>query len=372
MKKEKVAVLVSCSNHYNNRIKFIEENLKAKNYKIIYIVADFNHFTKEYYEPKEANVIIHVPRYKKNISISRIVSYFVFSKKLFQEVKKIKPNLIYALIPPNFIAHYMAKYKKLENTKLVFDIFDMWPEAYINKSKILMPLFNIWRNLRNKNLNKADIVITECNYFKNVLNNQIKISTETLYLTKEETNTIKENLLQEKINICYLGSINNIIDIDKTVAILSKINKIKPVIFNIIGHGEKQEELITKCQRENIEVNYLGKIYENEKKQEIFNQCDFGINILKEDLVIGLSMKAIDYLEGGLPIITNIQEDLGKLIQKYKAGYVINSEDDVNEILKLSKQDIGKQKENAYILFQDVFSIKKFNNNLNEILKKIQ
>ena len=47
------------------------------------------------------------------------------------------------------------------------------------------------------------------------------------------------DLSEEHINLCYLGSINNIIDMDLIVEMCKAIGQYKPVTLHIIGAGEK-------------------------------------------------------------------------------------------------------------------------------------
>ena len=54
--------------------------------------------------------------------------------------------------------------------------------------------------------------------------------------------------------------------------------------------------------------------------QEIFDQCWFGINVLREDLAIGITMKSISYFRGGLPIINTVQGDTSRFVEECNIG----------------------------------------------------
>jgi hypothetical protein len=81
-------------------------------------------------EEKKDYFFVKSKRYHKNLSIKRLASHYKFSKDAFNIVKKIEPNILYVLLPPNSLAKYSSIYKNTHNeVKLIFDIIDLWPET---------------------------------------------------------------------------------------------------------------------------------------------------------------------------------------------------------------------------------------------------
>ena len=74
-------------------------------------------------------------------------------------------------------------------------------------------------------------------------------------------------LNSEKLEICYLGSINNIIDINIIRDVLANVDK--ETIVHIIGEGERKKEFIECISLSHVKVVDHGQIYEVSKKQEI-------------------------------------------------------------------------------------------------------
>ena len=102
-----------------------------------------------------------------------------------------------------------------------------------------------------------------------------------------------------------------------------------------------------------------------EKKKEIFSKCHAGLNLYKNDLYIGLTVKSIDYFNFGLPVINNIIGDTSEFVSKYNVG--INVDD--NSILdfdKLKKMRMGN--ENIYELYEDNFESSVFIDKLRDIV----
>ena len=364
-KKPKTAYFISSTNHYNVRTgKFVNDYVK-KGYDVIYVTSDFDHMTKKRYcfnEYKNSKQL-HVISYKKNLSISRILSHLMFSYKTFYMLLACKPELVYVEVPNNSLVKSSAKYKKINNAEIIVDVFDMWPESMPVKTKNMIVNwgFDIWRNFRNKNLKFADQIWIECDYYRELLSAQkINLPMETKYLKLKNAETsIEMKVSEEEIDLCYLGSINNIIDISLIEKIVSEFAKNKRTRIHIIGDGERKDEFLDILKKNSIEIIDHGKVYEIDKLQEIFNQCWFGINVLREDLAIGITMKSISYFRGGLPIINTVQGDTSRFVEECNIGINVDRHDVkscVLRILNITKDDLACMKNNTRNLFEQKFA----------------
>lgn len=364
-KKPKTAYFISSTNHYNVRTgKFVNDYIK-KGYDVIYVTSDFDHMTKKryYFNEYKNSKQLHVISYKKNLSISRILSHLMFSYKTFYMLLACKPELVYVEVPNNSLVKSSAKYKKINNAEIIVDVFDMWPESMPVKTKnmIVNWEFDIWRNFRNKNLKFADQIWIECDYYRELLSAQkINLPMETKYLTLENAETsIETKVSEDEIDLCYLGSINNIIDISLIEKIVSELAKNKRTRIHIIGDGERKDEFLEILKQNSIEIIDHGKVYEIDKLQEIFNQCWFGVNVLREGLAIGITMKSISYFRGGLPIINTVQGDTSRFVEECNIGINVDRHDVkscVSRILNITKDDLACMKNNTRNLFEQKFA----------------
>ena len=362
-------VIVNCFDTYEHRVDLLYEYFKKREDTVTVYASDFRHIEKvKRTDVKEGYILCPAKPYKKNISISRMLSHADLAKKIFSILEKEKVDLLWVLIPPNsFVKEAIKlKYKKKE-MKLIFDVIDMWPETMpVERVKDFFPIQK-WKKLRDAGIGKADYVVTECDLFQETLRKvveQKKMS--TIYLAREcKTFTEKAELEKNKFALCYLGSINNIINIPAIEYIIKVLSKKKPVKLHIIGDGEKREELVKSAYAAGAEVFYHGKIYDKEKKDEIFSKCHYGLNIMKDSVYVGLTMKSVDYFEAGLPIINNIKGDTWRLVDDYDMG--VNFSD-------LSDASIEKsimQRKNARTFFEKKLSLDGFNKCLEGVLKKV-
>lgn len=68
---------------------------------------------------------------------------------------------------------------------------------------------------------------------------------------------------------------------------------------------------------------------------------------MKDSVMVGLTMKSMDYMCGGLPMINTIKGDTSKICDEYSVGYNL-SKNSINEIVSLLEKetiDENRQKE---------------------------
>ena len=272
--------------------------------------------------------------------------------------------------PPNcFVRDAAGVKKRYPALLLAIDIIDLWPETMPVGGIKKLPVINIWKEMRNMGLRCADMIITECNLYKTILEKEIEGNkTETLYLAHEKKEYRPNlNLPEGKIGLCYLGSINNIIDIDCIVDIVKQCKKRLPVIFHIIGNGEKKKKLIENVQKAGAEVVYHGKVYDYAEKQKIFDACHYGLNIMKRTVCVGLTMKSIDYFEFGLPIINNIKGDTWDAVEKYEIGVNYNGEN-----LPITTVPNNPERKNSRKYFEEYLTNEIFRKNVEKIIERLE
>lgn len=374
--------IVSCFDWYEKRLKYVSRVFENKGVEVMYVMSDFDHIEKQYVKKKGEIRYIHTKQYNKNLSVKRILSHIDFAYKVYKELEEMIPDYIYVLIPPNSILKAVAKYRRKHiRTKVFLDVIDMWPESMPFKrgNWIVYFFYKIWQGIREKNIQCADMVFTECNLYQEHLQNVVPTEKmRTLYIAKEVfgRKQIDNDEKQEGITLAYLGSINNILDIDRICSILTKLVQNKKVVVRIIGKGEKRETFIKKLEAIGIEVIDEGIIYDEMEKNKILCNCDFGLNIMKQEVYVGLTTKSIDYFSSGLPVLNSIKGDSEQLVEIYEAGLNVNrmSEETVlKKIVGLSAEEKKQLHINALRLFYDNFTpeifMSRLEKSINDILK---
>lgn len=376
----KVAI-ISCFETYQNRIDDMEKYYILRGNEVTIIKSNFLHFKKEKInnENLKPNVsLIDVPSYSKNISLKRVISHKSFSKQCAAFLEKEKFDLIHVLVPPNTLCKEIIKIE--HEAKIIFDVIDFWPETMPIKKMSNTFVYRYWKNIRDKYIAKSDFILTECRLFQEkLIENVLPSKIETIYFTREIIPNSSNYQLEkdvDRIELVYLGSINNIIDIELIVSILTEINKTKKVLFNIVGDGESKHKMI-KLLKEN-KISYLdyGVVYDLDLKKQIFQKCSFAFNIMKKEVFVGLTMKSIDYFQFGIPIINNISHDTEYLVDKYSVGVNIKRTDTIENITKtiISQSALNvnfELRENVLRMFEEEFLFKNLEFKMDDVIKKI-
>lgn len=375
----KKAVCISCTHHYRERMAPVLTTLRAAGYECTYITSDYNHYTKSYYRVTDLLGCEQLPTlaYAKNISIQRILSHMFFAKDAFARVEQLQPDLVYVELPPNSLCAAASRYKKRHpEVKVIFDLFDLWPESFPNhRAKSLLSLpFRVWGNIRNKNLPKGDLVLTECDLYRKKLAPYLKDTRQgTLYLCTPGATTKEAKCLpeQDAIHLCYLGFINNLIDIPAISALLGHLQQLRPVVLHIIGDGETRDAFISAVEAVGAKVEFYGKVYDAAQKQAIFDKCSFGLNIMKDSVCVGLTLKSLDYFGGALPILNSIEADTWDLVESCGVGINIDRADlaataaKIAAITPAQQQEMG---EKTLKMYEELFTEAVFQKTLLSVL----
>ena len=372
-------VIITNTDHYDSRAELLRKQL-IENNEVVVFSTNFVHSTKKHRTESAYPEFILFPTkpYKKNLSVGRLLSHWDYPKRVFREVEKYSPDLIYVMLPSNSNAYRAVKYqKKHPNVRIVFDIIDMWPESFPISKISWIPVFKIWRNLRDKSLNKAEIICSECGLYLDILGDRVKNTpTKVLYFAKQGTNTDKTaNLPDDEINLCYLGAANNIIDIPFIASAIKEIASRKKTNLHIIGKGERMQEFIDAAKNAGAEVIDHGAVYDATEKQKIFNICHFGINAMKSTVCVGLTMKSVDYFDAALPILNNIKGDTTRFVENYGAGFNLTYENMpqiAEKIVSLSKEEFIEMRKAALSVFEENLSVDVFNKTFREIKEKLE
>lgn len=368
---------------YNVRIKYIKKYLQNRGYTCEIITSDFDHREKKYYQIDDVGVTaVHVPSYKKNISPQRIYSHFCFAKDARKLTNKIEPELIYASAPPNFLFAFMSGFKKKHpQVKLIYEIGDLWPETLPVSGKfkkIIGPVLGVWSYLRDHFIHHSDGVVYECDLFKNQVDkHHPDVYSETIYLCKEDffNADFQFETQDDILKFAYLGSVNNIIDIDLIVEFLEAVQIEREIHFTLIGAGERYNELVELCKNRSIPILDYGIVYDDNQKYEILSKCQFGFNIMKDSVVVGATMKSLEYFHWGLVLINNIPADTAKLIDENLCGYNIfehNYDSTISIISQLSIQEINKKRLLSRKVYEQKFDEKAIAEQFDKFLDMIE
>ena len=369
----KKALLVSCFGWYEERLKFVEERLQMRGYEVQVWISDYSHFKKERSSMDKGLNYIHVRAYKNNLSLGRLYSHYDFCRQMYHVLERELPEVVMALIPPNSVAHICGKYKcKHPNTKLIFDIIDMWPESY-TAPKLFEAPFKIWASLRDKNLKYADHIFTECSFYQRFLIGvpTSKISTLHLFRGKDAFAEVPA-WNGEDVQIGYLGSINSLIDIPLIEQLVREMCKSQKVKVHIVGGGKNAQNFVNALTCAGAIVDNHGVIFDKDKMRAIIGGCHFAINMMKPSVCVGLTIKSMDYFQMGVPLLNTIKGDSNEIVRSYNCGFNVEDTTQVaTSMVALSAEDYCQMRKQTQKAFNELFTFESFRVNLENGINKV-
>lgn len=364
----KVAI-INCFDTLIDRQESLRRYFLQRGDSVTAYLSDWRHLAKTCRETApEGYTLIHAKAYHKNISLQRMYSHDLFSKAVLRELEGRDWDLIWVLIPPNSLVKRCAAYKRAHpEVKLVFDVNDLWPETFpMGRVKELFP-FQLWRGLRDRHIGEGDYIVTECELFQRHLALDPSHPSTTIYMCKPEGYPVTkrpEPPAEGGFSLCYLGSINHIIDIDAILEIIRSLAAVRPVTLHVIGDGENRDQLIRGAEQSGASVAYHGVIYDPAEKQAVFDQCHFGLNVMKPTVCVGLTMKSIDYMAGALPLINTIRGDTWELVEQRGIG--VNWGKDIQ--VDWAALDLAQARKCVIRFFEDQLTYVHFAKKMDQVL----
>lgn len=316
------AYLISCSDHYDHRMQYWDRSLRALGLETVYLTSDFSHSDKKPFCCAVPGCVqLHVPPYRRNLSLARILSHRSFARQAAAYLRALPepPAAVVCLVPPNFLCRELVRWRRrCPGSRLVFDLFDLWPETFpSSRLKRLLALpFRIWSGLRDRNLGGADFVTAECGYFLRRLGRTGDRARAVYFALPPYEGPEPEAapLPRDRAVLGYLGAINHLIDIPRITALIRALSARLPVTLHVIGEGESRPAFCEAARDAGAEVVFHGKVYDEAEKHAVLAQCHFGLNIMKDSVCVGLTMKSVDYLRHGLPLLSSIGGDTAELL----------------------------------------------------------
>ena len=314
----------------NGRFLYISKMLQSEGFNVSVATTDFSHSKKCYRKGgfEESNevkyTLIHEPLYKKNVSLRRFYSHYIFAKNIKSYLKKCDiPDLVYCSIPSLDVGAVVVKYAKKKKIPLIIDIQDLWPEAFQMVFNVQLISDLIFYQMKRKANKKDDKGLS------------IFLGTDLVELNKNlENQEITYKKDDNEIWIGYLGTLGSSYDIEtalKSVKIVQEERSNVKLI--LLGDGPLEEKFRKISLDMGVNAVFLGRRKYIEAMC-ILKQCEIVLNPLVVGAAQSIINKVGDYAALGIPVVNSLQnEEYQQLLEKYRAGINVKCED-ANEMAR--------------------------------------
>ena len=107
-----------------------------------------------------------------------------------------------------------------------------------------------------------------------------------------------------------------------------------------------------------------------EKKQDIFDQYQCGLNLMVDTVFVGLTIKSLEYMSHDLPLINNIKGDTWKNVEGEQIGFNIDDQT-VEKVVSLCEENYNYYRGNTERVFHTVFDTNVINDQLYKIMEDL-
>ncbi len=360
--------IISSFDVNDHRVELLQNGLSREGHRVSVLLPDFRHTQKcgRTNSPRGAELLPARPYYH-NFSPGRIHSHIQFSEDAMARVEELHPDILWVLVPPNSLVKAAALYKEqCPELKLVLDVMDLWPETMPVAGFSHTPPGWLWRRLRDRYLDRADVVVTESGgYWKTLQRNCDRGKLYTLYTSREQKlRRLTERPPSDRIALCLLGKLDQCIDFLAIGQLVRECGY--PVDLHVIGEGDERDQLRQTAENAGANVIFHGEIYSTEKKWSIFDSCHCGLNLLKAELSPERELKSEDYLKASLPVVNNVPGAMWDFVEKYPVGLNYGGGTNITGAKLLALQG---RREQIQALYDTYFAEKAFSLKLRDIIQ---
>jgi len=352
---------------------YLSKQWVKKGYEVYIISATYSHYFKNLppsnhmYNFEKIDGInyiwIKVPKYENSTDKKRVLKWFVFSTKLLGLLFKkniIHPDIIIASpTAPFFILSAYLLAKKF-NSKLIFEVRDIWPLSIIELGNINPnnPLIKMMSWCEKFAVKKADYIVSSLQNYGEHLKNDLNIDREFIWINNgidiEEMKKIeplpeeiKNKIPNDKFIVGYTGTIGIANALDSFLESAKLLESYRDILFVIVGEGKEKKNL-TKKYGNLKNVLFLNSIPKKQVQSmlSLFDVCYIGLK--KENLFkYGVSPnKLFDYMYSGKPIVYAINSGKNNIVDLAECGISVEAENPksiADGILKLYKMPVEKR-----------------------------
>lgn len=325
------------------RFNYIAEKLIETGEAIVEIVtSDFSHGEKKHRENKIVDksvgykfTMLKEPGYKKNVSVKRFFSHYVFSKRVKKYLTDRKvPDVIYCASPSLDVAMVASRYAKKKRVRFIVDIQDLWPEAFqmvfnipVLKDIVFYPL-RLQANYIYKNADQ--IVAVSQTYVNRALKVNKKCSGAVVFLGNDieafDKNVVGKYLEYknpDELWLGYCGTLGTSYDIECVIDALKFLSNsgCKPPKFIVMGDGPYKERFELYVKKERVDAEFTGWLPYSQMC-DLLCACDIAVNPIVGTSVASIINKHGDYAAAGIPVInTQTSLEYRALVEEYNMGF---------------------------------------------------
>ena len=378
-----------------HRCGLLADVCKSRGHKVSFFTSSFAHHKKENradittIKKLQSGINLHLlfsGSYSSNLSLERLKHHYKCGKEFIKHSNTLdKPDVIFCAYPDIFLSNEVINYGLKNNVPVVIDIRDLWPDMFLHqnvnviKKILLKPLVLTLDFFAKKIFHNATALTGITPSFLSWAQEKVKRKSREndcffplAYPVQEKKidTAFWEKMLVERMSskiVCFFGNLGQQFDFED---IFRFSNQYTEYTFVICGSGDRLSEYQKKYASER--VIFPGWV-DHEKILGLMQLSEAAIAPYKNsfDFQMSIPNKIVEYIYGGVPIVTSLDGDVKNLIEKKSLGFYYKKGDliELKNALEACSDNIESVKLKAKKVCKELFD---FDKTYNELAKKLE
>lgn len=374
------------------RYGLLADSLERFGHEVTQWAPTFDHFRKQQRAESDVSLRIGERRhlellfgkgYSRHIGLKRILFHREIANRFRERARAMpRPDLIVSSIPTIELSVEALRYGREFGVPVVVDIRDLWPDALFGLlPKSLVPVAKALAKPAVKNLRfvcreATELLAVSESYLQWGLGHAgrdrrsgdrvLPLGYEKPFLSEVERRSGEAEWERQGVGadrdfrICYFGSLGNSTDMASVLEVAARLQRDgdNGVQFVLCGEGPNLERYRS-AAKDLKNVVFPG--WANPKAiQTLMQRSDIGIAPYARSAVQSIPNKPIEYLGGGLPVVTSLGGELASLLSKHQCGQTFDIErpETLYEVVKnmrFTREATESMKRNALRVFEETF-----------------
>ena len=390
------------------RYGILSSMLADRGHEAVQWAGTFNHFLKKQRATSSQGIRVDEKRrvellygrgYQRHIGLDRIRTNREVASEFRRRAEQVdRPDAIVVSLPTLELAEEAVAFGKRSSVPVIVDVRDLWPDVHL---KILpSSLRPLGRLALTPSFRKAKRICREATALTGVSEGYLKwglamagrdlAPTDKVFshgylkpsLTEIQREAAEKQIAEkgvsvtEKVRFCFFGTLGQSCGLEYVIDAVRQLTAEEQQMLEIVVCGTGPRSAEYERQAEGLaSIRFLGWATSSELIK-LMELSDVGLALYSANAPQSLPNKPIEYMAGGLPLLSTLTGELQTFLDNYDCGYTVSPGDTdamVTAIRKLINEKSIRERfsKNVLELYEKYFSAERVYSKMIDYLEEL-